>query len=125
MGSPWEADGVFYSQSKVKLTDIKDGTSNTIMMGETKPHYTEFGALWTWNVPTTLFSLKLNSSFLKSAEMSRTVSWLNAQGHASYHPGGAQFAMADGSVRFLSDNIDYPTYCLYGDLADGQPIPGQ
>lgn len=106
-----------------ELRNITDGTSNTILMGETKPHYTEFGALWTWNVPTTLFSLKLNSSFLKTAERNRTVSWLDAQGHASYHPSGAQFVMADGSVRFLSDTIDYPVYCLYGDLADGQPIP--
>ena len=33
-GSPWEADGVFYAQSKVKLTDIKDGTSNTVGASE-------------------------------------------------------------------------------------------
>ncbi len=34
LGSPWDADGVFYAQSKVKLTDIKDGTSNTIGASE-------------------------------------------------------------------------------------------
>ena len=124
--NPSAVRGIFArGVTRYELKDITDGTSNTILMGETKPHYTEFGALWTWNVPTTLFSLKLNSGFLKTAEVSRTVSWLNAQGHASYHPGGAQFVMADGSVRFLSDAIDYPTYCLYGDLADGQPIPNQ
>ncbi len=33
-GSPWEADGVFYAQSRVKLTDIKDGTSNTVGASE-------------------------------------------------------------------------------------------
>jgi prepilin-type N-terminal cleavage/methylation domain-containing protein/prepilin-type processing-associated H-X9-DG protein len=102
--------------------DVRDGTSNTIMMGETKPHYSEFGGLWTYNVPTSLFSLKLNSSFLKIAELNRTVSWLNAQGHASYHPGGAQFVYADGSVKFLPDSMDYPTYCRAGDRADGKPI---
>lgn len=124
--NPSAVRGIFArGVTKYELKDIVDGTSNTIMMGETKPHYSEFGALWTWNVPTTLFSLKLNSSFLKSAESTRTVSWLNAQGHASYHPGGAQFVMADGSGRFLSDAINYPTYCLYGDLADGQAIADQ
>ncbi len=107
----------------IELKDVTDGSSNTIMMGETKPHYTEFGALWTWNVPTTLFSLKLNSSFLRTAEQTRRVNWMDAQGHASYHPGGAQFVFADGSVRFVNDTIDYPTYCLLGDRADGMTIP--
>ena len=34
LGSPWEADGVFFAQSRVKMTDIKDGTSNTIGASE-------------------------------------------------------------------------------------------
>ncbi|MBI3465341.1 MAG: DUF1559 domain-containing protein [Planctomycetes bacterium] len=110
--------------TSISTRDVRDGTSNTIMLGETKPHYSEFGALWTYNVPTTLFSLKLNSSFLKIAEINRTVSWLNAQGHASYHPGGAQFVFADGSVKFLPDSMDYPTYCLAGDRADSKPFIG-
>ena len=122
--NPLAVRGIFArGVTAYELRNITDGMSHTIMMGETKPHYTEFGALWTWNVPTTLFSLRLNSNFLKTAERNRTVNWMDAQGHASYHPGGAQFVMADGSVRFLTDTIDYPVYCLYGDLADGTPIP--
>ncbi len=34
LGSPWDADGVFYAQAKVRLTDIKDGTSNTVGASE-------------------------------------------------------------------------------------------
>jgi prepilin-type N-terminal cleavage/methylation domain-containing protein/prepilin-type processing-associated H-X9-DG protein len=34
LGSPYDADGVFYAQSRVKLTDIKDGTSNTVGASE-------------------------------------------------------------------------------------------
>ena len=119
--SPGSIRGMFArGVTSIGLQNVSDGTSNTIMMGETKPHFTEFGALWTWNVPTTLFSLKLNSAFLKNAERTRTVNWMNAQGHASYHIGGAQFVFADGSVRFVSESIDYPTYCLAGDRADGK-----
>ncbi len=121
--SPSSIRGMFArGVTSIGFKDIPDGTSNTIVMGETKPHYSEFGGLWTFNVPTTLFSLKLNSAFLKNAEKTNTVSWLNAQGHASYHTGGAQFVFGDGSVRFLSEAIDYPTYCLAGDRADGKVL---
>ena len=34
LGSPFDADGVFYAQSKVRMTDIKDGTSNTVGVSE-------------------------------------------------------------------------------------------
>jgi len=34
LGSPWDADGVFFAQSKVRITDIKDGSSNTIGASE-------------------------------------------------------------------------------------------
>jgi prepilin-type processing-associated H-X9-DG protein len=32
------------------------------------------------------------------------------RGFRSAHPGGVQFAFADGSVRFINDGIDHPTY---------------
>ncbi len=34
LGSPWEADGAFFASSKLRLTDIKDGTSNTVGASE-------------------------------------------------------------------------------------------
>ena len=34
LGSPYDADGVFYARSKTRLTDIKDGTSNTVGASE-------------------------------------------------------------------------------------------
>ena len=45
------------------------------------------------------------------------------QGFKSMHKGGAQFAFCDGSVQFLSENIDYITYQRLGDRRDGEPIP--
>ncbi len=124
--SPSSIRGLFArGVASMRIQDATDGSSNTITMGETKPHYSEFGGLWTWNVPMTLFSLKMNSTFLRNAEQTRTVSWLNAQGHASYHTGGVQFVFLDGSVRFFSDSMDYPTYCLFGDRADGKVIANQ
>ena len=40
-------------------------------------------------------------------------------GFASYHEGGAQFVLGDGSVRFISENIDPTLFHQLGDRADG------
>ena len=39
----------------------------------------------------------------------------------SWHKGGAHFAMADGSVHFLSENMDLKVYRSLGKRADGGP----
>ncbi|MCS5630418.1 MAG: DUF1559 domain-containing protein, partial [Pirellulaceae bacterium] len=44
------------------------------------------------------------------------------QGFKSRHKGGAQFVLVDGSVQFLSENIDYVTYNRLGDRRDGGPL---
>lgn len=108
--------------SKTRIRDITDGTTNTIMLGETKPHFNQFGSMWARNVPAAMFHLKINSEFLRTREANRTVAWQDASGYASYHTGGAQFLLGDGSVQFLSENIDYETYCNLGDRSDGQVL---
>jgi prepilin-type processing-associated H-X9-DG protein len=47
---------------------------------------------------------------------------INAYG--SGHPGGANFALADGSVRFIRESISPVTFLYLGMRADGQVIPG-
>lgn len=47
----------------------------------------------------------------------RRASWYNV---ASLHTGGAQFAMADGSVHFISQSTDIPTLTFLSSIADGQ-----
>jgi prepilin-type processing-associated H-X9-DG protein len=46
-----------------------------------------------------------------SGEMARTF--------GSYHPGGCNFAFADGSVQFVSEMIDINLYRRLGSRADG------
>lgn len=43
-------------------------------------------------------------------------------GFKSRHVGGAQFLLGDGSIRFISENVDYMTYQKLGDRRDGQVV---
>ena len=43
-------------------------------------------------------------------------------GFSSAHEGGAQFLLADGAVRFLSENIDMTLYRNLSCLQDGNVI---
>jgi prepilin-type processing-associated H-X9-DG protein len=41
---------------------------------------------------------------------------------SSYHPGGVNMAFCDGSVRFVADNIDGPTYRALGTRSGGESV---
>jgi prepilin-type N-terminal cleavage/methylation domain-containing protein/prepilin-type processing-associated H-X9-DG protein len=43
---------------------------------------------------------------------------------SSVHPGGVHVLFADGTVRFVNDNIDYPTYKAIATRAGGEKIDG-
>ncbi len=48
--------------------------------------------------------------------------WWNVMTFRSLHPGGAQFAMGDGSARFLPESIDYATYRALSTRAGGETV---
>ena len=50
--------------------------------------------------------------------------WAVSDGFKSYHPGGANFLFADGSIHFLAEDIDHMTYQLLGCRNDGRVIAG-
>ncbi|TWT63028.1 DUF1559 domain-containing protein [Rubinisphaera italica] len=108
--------GIMFPESKIRLNDIKDGTTNTIMFGETSKSagwsssmITGFGGIkpWTWGFydysdgdfllidhKVVQYPINYHGTFLT-----------NMTPFTSYHQGGAQFAMCDGSVTFLSNNM--------------------
>ena len=45
-----------------------------------------------------------------------------AKGFVSLHPGGSNFAFADGSVHFLKATINQATYCALGSRSGGEVI---
>ena len=123
-------DGVFFQSSRVRLADITDGTSNTFLFGERSqedPEYDRLTAafdpdygplvkwgIWGWagasggscvtNSLGTPVPINYRVPPLSDAGDRLWIKFrLSAFG--SDHPGGATFAFADGSVRFIADDL--------------------
>jgi prepilin-type N-terminal cleavage/methylation domain-containing protein/prepilin-type processing-associated H-X9-DG protein len=130
---PWaEGDGIFYPmnwQRPLRITDIKDGTSNTLMIGEDTwmpdvpgPFRYGKGYAWCHAVETCLTcAIPPNNRPLGGGEFASD-DWINLHGFKSQHPGGVQFALADGSVRFISDNIALGLYRALATIKGGEAV---
>lgn len=136
-------NGIFYLQSKTKIRDIVDGTSNTIMHSEaiirgvTGDEWGAAGQYWgggrwgagmftTLEPPNTSIAdehYNCKSTTMPQAPCSAIGVTTTTQSFArSYHTGGAQCALADGSIRFISENIDRGTFHALGTRAGGEVI---
>lgn len=105
--------------SVVRIRDITDGLSNTLMMGERNAEECGFGGAWNNNFVVFYTGQKINSPTRNVSVQPQQ--WWNNCGASSYHHGGANFALGDGSVHFITEDISFPTYCYLGDKADGHP----
>ncbi len=115
------------SVKAIKFGHVTDGLSNTYMLGETLPGHCDFQGLYALNFPLSGTGIPLNT---KESNVARAVgatifraagpNWFRVCGFKSMHTGGAQFAMGDGSVQFVSTSIDYRTYNNLGTRAGGE-----
>ncbi|WP_437194079.1 DUF1559 domain-containing protein [Planctomicrobium sp. SH527] len=124
--------------SHVRIGDVKDGTSNTIQVGEIVPVcLTDSRASWAYSqsvcnaegqtlTPINDFTtcpLLGSTRRITDAACEAQDNWNYSFGFRSTHSGGAHFLLADGSVRLLSENIDHArTYQGLGGRSDGKTI---
>jgi len=108
-------NGVFYDQSVTKIADITDGTSNTLMFAEHTRAIESTGDKtgWHWwtsgNYGDTIFNTywPINPQKKVPYACNDSTTGSNTIGAASsMHPGGANAAFCDGSVRFVKETID-------------------
>lgn len=107
------ANGLFWRDSKVRFRDISDGTSNTIMIGERAWELNNpAGGNYQCRAGVVFGTMITNEQSTLHPVLASATSHINASTHecnkgfSSRHTGGAQFVLADGSVRFISENVD-------------------
>jgi prepilin-type N-terminal cleavage/methylation domain-containing protein len=135
-GNSWgdaaSAPGLFHRWTAcVRLRDVTDGTSNTIMCGETLPtqsgHLAAFSknlSLCSTNIPMTIKATQAELPVIGMSDS--TMHSVNPahkfNGFKSQHPGTVQFVLADGSVRGLNQNLDSVTYWALGTRGGGELV---
>ncbi|QDV17623.1 putative major pilin subunit [Gimesia panareensis] len=129
----WANTGLMYPLSNTKFRDVIDGTTNTILLGESSSSYgwsssmkAGWGGIqpWTWGIYwyTDTRRLMLDSKNIQFPINYRGDFGTNHTPYTSYHVGGAHFMMADGSVHFISQNIDLGLFKGLGTRAKGEVL---
>jgi prepilin-type N-terminal cleavage/methylation domain-containing protein/prepilin-type processing-associated H-X9-DG protein len=127
--------GTSLSYGKERIASVVDGTSNTIAVGEyttrTDPNRTSF-----WGYTYTSYAM---SEIVLPPQTRQLLPDYNAcsaitipgftngnnpckRGFASFHSGGLNFCFADGSVHFISTNIDMLQLGAMATVANGEVV---
>ena len=142
-------NGVFFLNSRIRYEDIEDGASQTIFFGEKTAEDTELG--WASGTRATLRNAgwlingggrgianapirkrrrgrrrgrrrRHDRSPRPAASTAGDAKQPVVGGFSSRHPGGANFAFGDGSVRFLKNTMTPRIFKLLANRADGDLI---
>lgn len=133
-----DSDGVYYIDSRTRIAAIRDGTSNTVAMGDSFFQFEELDLDHTgfpqfldrWCVGTLegtgnevseamgSTGVALNSHLLEVFIDERELAF------GSQHPGGAQMALVDGAIRFYNADTDRVIWGALGTRGSGE-IPSE
>jgi prepilin-type N-terminal cleavage/methylation domain-containing protein/prepilin-type processing-associated H-X9-DG protein len=115
-------DGVAWVNGKVRLTDIKDGTSDTFLLLE-KTNYRDQSWLPDTYGSNHFIWVHHPSQGYVQGNTPPNSDVFNNRGAQGYHIGGVMVSMADGHVQFIPNSIASGTYRALFTRAAGD-VPG-
>lgn len=120
--------GLLHEMSSLSLSDVTDGASQTLLLGERVVDVSISGSLpytagWFGQLAYPdgyEYRSVPHMDALAAFPINRSLT--GAQHFSSRHRGGAYFCLADGAVRFLSENIDGVLFQSLGTPAGGESV---
>jgi len=141
IGTEWSVqgkNGLLRIGAVAAIRDATDGTSNVILVGESPYQMMQVARTWASSTRSrhannnlghnlTFAANPINGGEKYYKSLTNGTSDQNIHNitstrfFGSFHTGGAQFLLADGSVQFLSENMNLAIFRLLGSMNDGDP----
>ncbi len=117
-GDPLDGDGMFFGNSNRRISAVRDGLSNTMMVGERR---NDLGTV-SWvgviaNISEPFARVVGSTDFPPNSRREG-----GFEDFRSYHPGGVNVTFGDGSTQFIADSIDQTVFQGFGSVAGGEIV---
>jgi prepilin-type N-terminal cleavage/methylation domain-containing protein len=123
-GSNYEETGVLRFRSPVRITDITDGTSNTLLLGDKRLNRSRLGMP---DDDDTGYTTGFDNDVIRRTDVAPAPDYFAPMGDGEYrfgssHTDGFNAVFADGSLHFIPYAIDPTVFRYLGNRSDGQAI---
>lgn len=116
----YKNDGAFLFKRTRRIAEFRDGTSYTMILGEVVlPNSWESSNIWNYALANA-DCLRTTTNPINTWPGKGIVLERQNGAFASWHPGGSQFAFADGHVDFMTETIDLDIYRGFSTIAGNE-----